>query len=143
MQKLLIALIACLLIFSACARKRAEIVVPSGDSVVIDAKNIAPGEAKFFRYDFRGREIRFIAGRTETGSFVTVFDACATCYVNKKGFRAEPGCVVCNDCGSARFKLSEMEKGLGNCVPIALPHRALGDNIIISLGDLQAGWKWF
>jgi uncharacterized membrane protein len=143
MQKLLIALIACLFMFSACGQKeKGEIVVPSGDSVVIDARDIAPGEAKFFRYDFRGREIRFIAGRTEAGSFVTKFDACATCYVSKKGYRAEPGCVVCNDCGS-RFKLDEMEKGLGNCVPINLPHRALGDKITISLADLQAGWKWF
>lgn len=143
MQKLLIVFTVCLFIFSACAqREKAEIVVPSGDSVAIDGKGIAPGEAKFFRYDFRGREIRFIAGRTEAGSFVTAFDACATCYVNKKGYRGEPGCVVCNECGS-RFKLSEMEKGLGNCVPVNLPHHALGDKIIISLGDLQAGWKWF
>ncbi len=143
MQRLLIAFIACLFIFSACAQgEKAEIVVPSGDSVVIDGKAMAPGEARFFRYGFRGREIRFIAGRTEAGSFVTAFDACATCYVNKKGYREEPGCVVCNECGS-RFKLSEMEKGLGNCVPVNLPHRLEGDRIIISLGDLQAGWKWF
>jgi uncharacterized membrane protein len=143
MRKLLIAFIACLFMFSACAqREKGEIVVPSGDSVVIDGRDIAPGEAKFFRYDFRGREIRFIAGRTEAGSFVTKFDACATCYVSKKGYHAEPGCVICNDCGS-RFKLDEMEKGLGNCVPINLPHRALDDKVVISLADLQAGWKWF
>ncbi len=143
MKKLLFALIACVIALSACSqREKAETVIPSGDSVVINGKTIGPGEAKFFKYECRGREIRFIVGRTDTGAFITAFDACATCYVYKKGYRAEPGCVVCNECGS-RFKLNEMEKGLGNCVPISLPHQAVGDRITVSLGDLQAGWKWF
>ena len=143
MHKLLFMFIACALIFSACSmREKAEPVVPSGDSVVIDGASIRPGEAKFFEYKFRGKEIRFIVGRTGTGAFVTAFDACATCYVYKKGYRAEPGCVVCNECGS-RFRLSEMEKGLGNCVPIALPHTAQGDTVSIKLSDIQGGYRWF
>ncbi len=143
MHKLFLMLIACALVFSACSlREKAEPVIPSGDSVVVNGASIRPGEAKFFEYKFRGKEIRFIVGRTDTGAFVTAFDACATCYVYKKGYRAEPGCVVCNECGS-RFRLGEMEKGLGNCVPIALPHTAQGDKVTVNLGDLQAGYKYF
>ena len=143
MQKLIFTIIACTLVFSACSRReKAEPVIPSGNTVVINGASIKPGEAKFFEYKFRGKEIRFIVGRTDTGAFVTAFDACATCYVYKKGYRAEPGCVICNECGS-RFRLGEMEKGLGNCVPIALPHAVQGDSVFIRLSDIEDGYRWF
>ncbi len=36
-----------------------------------------------------------------------------------------------------------MEKGLGNCVPIALPHTAQGDSVFIKLSDIEGGYRWF
>jgi len=93
-------------------------------------------------YDHDGKQVVFMVAKTRSGDIKTAFDACITCYPHRQGYRADPGCVVCRYCGTS-FQIDDLDKGIGNCIPIAVPHDISGQNVIIRQSDIEAGSRWF
>jgi len=127
----------------ACSGKpKGEPIAPKDGVFSIDAKSIGAGDVRFFSYSSGGKDIVFFVARSDTGVIKAAFDACVTCYPNKKGYRQEGDSVVCIFCGN-RFRLEELNKGIGNCIPIALNFRLTGDTVLIDQTEVMAGSSWF
>jgi len=139
----MLILAASIILLNGCAKSgKAERLTASGGVVQIDAGQIPAGGLKFFSYLAGGKEVLFFVVRTEGGEYKAALDACETCYTNRMGYRAEPGCVVCGYCGN-RFSFNTMDNGLGGCRPIKLVTRRDGGRLLIDERELQDGAKWF
>ncbi len=112
-----------------------------GDSAVIDTSDLTPGEPLFLSHRYEGKCINFFIIKLE-GRVMSFFDACETCYLQKKGFSHEPGYVTCRACG-ASFPVEDIETGVGSCYPIKLAGRTEGHYYIIELKDLRAHARKF
>lgn len=137
----LCAVAALLLFFSllgaACTSEQkysAPTVV--GSSVVIDVSTLQPETPHFFTYRYDGKNINFFVLRMGDG-VQSYFDACASCYPHKLGYKCENGSVVCRNCGQ-RFSIHKLEKGLGGCYPIKLEGRVESNKYLIPLASLEA-----
>jgi uncharacterized membrane protein len=135
------AAVATLLFFSllvaACTSQQkypAPTVV--GSSVVIDVSSLQPETPRFFTYRYDGKNINFFVLRMDNG-VQSYFDACASCYSHKRGYKCEDGTVVCGNCGE-RFSIHKLEKGLGGCYPIKLEGRLENNKYLISRASLEA-----
>ena len=138
-----VAIFSLSLLITACGEKsKGEPVTPSGDVFTFDLRKIGKNEVKFFYYVYKDRAIKFLVARSESGEVKTAFDACITCYPHKMGYRQEKDCVVCIFCNTA-FRIGVLDQGVGNCVPIKIPHSIEGDTLRISLKEIEEGYKWF
>ena len=145
MKKILAAIFLALILVSlfACERKpRGVELAPREGKFIINTAGFEKGTVRFYSHHFGGKDIVFLVARSEDGGFKTAFDACITCYPHRMGYRAEKGCVVCIYCNTA-FRIDSLDTGVGNCVPIKIPSRVEGNNLIISQGDVEAGAEWF
>jgi uncharacterized membrane protein len=103
--------------------------------VVIDTGTLGNEKPVFFTFPYHGRKINFFVFRT--GEKVLSFlDACASCYSSKLGYRAGDGSVTCRKC-DLRYSLSNIEKGFGNCFPIAIEGYLKGREYRIPVSRLQ------
>ena len=140
---LFIFLIASIPSLYGCSKSTpTKLVSAHGDTVTIDAAGIENGGLKFFSYNVGPRSVRFFLVRTESGKLKAALDACATCYINKMGYHADAGCVVCGYCGN-RFDFDEMDKGVGGCYPIMLKSRIDGGRVVLDKKELEEAVKWF
>ena len=147
LQRAVAALIlaALLAIFNvqACSLKPKGERVSARDGVVsIDGKQVGSGAVRVFRYPAAGKEVVFFVARSRSGEIRTAFDACVTCFPNHMGYRQEGDCLVCIFCNTS-FRMDELDKGKGNCVPIKINNRLEGDRVLIDQKDLEAGSAWF
>ena len=137
------AISALLAILCSCsAPPKGQLVLARDGVVSIDTRALARGQARFYHYNKDGKDIVFFVARPDTGEVKVAFDACVTCYPNKKGYRLEAGSVVCIHCGTA-FKIDELDVGKGNCIPIKIRHTTRGDTVLIDQKDIEAGACWF
>jgi uncharacterized membrane protein len=128
---------------SGCAGKpKGEGLAPRDGVFRVDARTIGAGEVKFFHYRSGGKYVVFLVARSDSGDIKAAFDACMTCYPHRMGYRQDGDSVVCNFCGN-RFRLEELNKGIGNCVPISINYRMEGSDVIIDQNDIMAGSAWF
>ena len=137
------ALLVAALSVSACGREpKGEPVTPKDGVFAIDEHGVAPGQVRFYRYDTGGKSIVFFVARGSGGGIRTAFDACRSCYPKKLGYRAGDGSVTCVACGMV-FKLDELEKGEGGCVPVSLPSNVSGGRVVIEQKDVESGAPFF
>ena len=108
----------------------------SGRDAVIDVSQLNPEVPKFFTYRYQGRNISFFVINMD-GRVVSFFDACASCYKHKQGYRTEGSGVTCRYC-NMQFSIYTLEKGLGGCYPIKLEGRRENGTYLIPLNVLQA-----
>jgi uncharacterized membrane protein len=130
---------------SGCTRGRAKYpeVRALDGTVSIVTEDLAAGSARFFTFrDHSGRTADFFVYRESGGAARAALDACRTCARWKKGYRPEGGRMVCIYCGM-RFDIDTLSKGIGSCVPIALPASQAGERIHIAAEGLEEGVRYF
>jgi uncharacterized membrane protein len=94
-------------------------------------------------YTQGGRQINFFVRTDAKGTVSSNFDACYTCYKQKKGYRQERPDLICNEC-RMKFGLSdETWETKGGCDPILLKSTIEGDNLIIEVAVIEKGRKLF
>jgi uncharacterized membrane protein len=130
---------------SGCARGRAkypEVRALEG-TVSIVTEDLAAGSARFFTFrDHSGKTADFFVYRESGGTARAALDACRTCARWKKGYRLEGGTMVCIYCGM-QYDIDTLAKGIGSCVPIALPVTPAGDRLQIAAEALEEGLRYF
>lgn len=120
-----------------------EKVKPSGSVVTIATAKLTDGKVRYFKYKDGGKEIAFLAVKAPDGSIKTAFDACDTCYKEKKGYEQQGDKLNCKNCNQ-KFAINRLGPTTsGGCNPGYLPHQLNGNTISIQISDLKAGTKYF
>ena len=121
-----------------------ERVAPDRTGTVrISVASLGPQEVRFFRFlNASNQEVKFFVGRDGAGHLQVAFDANEQCAKNKRGFRHDGEWVVCNKCDKA-FRLSEVNRGGGGCLPVPLRFREDGGELLLSEADVLQGWRLF
>jgi len=116
---------------------------PRAGVVTIEFSGISPESGFFHTYRSNsGKKVDFFVYRESSGVPHAVLDACRTCYRWKKGYLLDGKEVVCIKC-DLRFKLDTLAQGTSSCVPIALKTELRTDTLIIPVGELEAGVRFF
>lgn len=131
----LLLLLGMLVLTLGCS-KQPEYTPPplQEQSVVIPLASLKPGELMFYTYEDKGRKISFFVF-SHDGAVHSFFDACDSCYPEKKGYRAEQGAIVCRACGE-RYRIENIKDGFGSCFPVRLPGETVGDSYRIAVGSI-------
>jgi uncharacterized membrane protein len=140
-----IVVLSGLVVVSGCSKKLAQYQdAPVHDNkIIILLRDVRDGKAHFFMYTRGGRQINFFVRTDAQGTVSSYFDACYTCYKQKKGYRQEGPDLICNECGM-KFGLSdETWEAKGGCDPILLKSAIEGDNLIIETAVIEKGMKLF
>jgi uncharacterized membrane protein len=130
---------------AGCARGRAKYpeVRALDGKVSVVTEDLAAGGARFFTFrDHSGRTADFFVYRESGGATRAALDACRTCARWRKGYRLEGGKMVCIYCGM-HYDIDTLAKGIGSCVPIALPVSPAGDRLHIAAEGLEEGLRYF
>jgi uncharacterized membrane protein len=131
-----LSLTSLFLMMAACSRQ--PVYPPpslSGRDVVIDVSMLKPEIPQFYTYRYNGKNISFFVLKLNE-RVVSFFDACASCYPHKRGYKYDDGSMVCRAC-NMRFSVYKLEKGLGGCYPIRLQGRTENGKYLISLALLE------
>ena len=107
-----------------------------GTNIVIDPSTLEPDVPKFYSYSYQDKNVNFFVIKID-GKVSSFFDACASCYAQKKGYRCEDGAVVCRYCGM-KFPIYKLEKGLGSCFPIKIEGRMENGKYLIPVVVLES-----
>ncbi len=130
-------LITLSLLFVSCSRQPrypAPAIEGSNAAIVVTAlKDEIP---QFYTYQYQGRSISFFILKVND-NVSSFFDACASCYPHKQGYKCEDGFVVCRYC-NVTFPLHKLEKGIGGCYPIRLEGRIENGRYLIPLAAIEA-----
>lgn len=135
---LLLSAFATLLI--SCSRQPKYDAPPiSGNEIVIDIPSLPLETPRFYTYPVKNRKVSFFLLKLNNGVFA-FFDACVSCYPQKRGYAYKDGRVTCRACNMS-FSIYKLEKGLGGCFPIKIHGEVRGTNyhIPISLVEQNAG----
>lgn len=135
-------IIVFLLFISGCSSS-SQVTKNSQESIKISMEDIST-QAKFFKENVDGKDIKFFAIKDEQGNVKVAFDACDVCG-GLKGYHQEAEDMVCNNCGR-HFKISQLGStnvNGGGCWPSYLRHKEENGNIIITTNDISKGGKFF
>jgi len=126
-----------LIIFSSCSQQPAYPAPEQiGADVVIDVASFRPEIPAFYTFRYENRPISFFV--LKSGDKVLSFlDACASCYLHKRGYEYKDNVATCRYCGM-RFPVSKLEKGLGSCYPIRIEGRIENGKYRIPVATLEA-----
>jgi len=120
-----------------------EKVKVSGGVVTLPTAKLADGKARFYKYEDGGKEITFFAVKAADGSYQAAFDACDSCYRNKKGYEQMGDKMNCKNCNQ-KFAINRLgPNATGGCNPGYLPHQLSGSAITITASDLKSGARYF
>ncbi len=113
------------------------------DKLTVAMTKLAPGTANFFCYrNEAGDHLRFVLARDESGQVHSILDGCRQCGKFHKGYATADGELICRVCGN-KYKLADVERGEGSCVPVALPSKQSQDHIEIKVADLKQASQQF
>jgi len=130
-------IITALLLCSACSRQPSyPPAAQLGANIVIDAASLDPETPKFYTHQYQGRNVSYFV-LTIHGNVLSFLDACASCYLHKRGYRYDSGKVTCRYCGM-KFSIYQLEKGLGGCYPIKIEGRMENGKYLIPIATLNA-----
>jgi uncharacterized membrane protein len=139
----LILLISAALFVTACGSNDPFTKLSPKDGVVnIPISKVNDGKAHYYTVNTGGKEIRFFVLKSNDGVIRAAFDACDVCFPEKKGYRQDGDYMICNNCGQ-RFHESRINEVKGGCNPSPLNRTTVGDNLVITLSDIQAGSVYF
>ncbi len=120
-----------------------EKVKASNGTITLPVAKLADGKARFYKYEYGGKQIAFFAVKAPDGSIRTAFDACDVCYRSQKGYEQQGDKMNCNNCNQ-KFAINRLgPSASGGCNPGYLPHQQNGGTISIKAGDLKDGAKYF
>lgn len=111
--------------------------------VHIDVADLDRGQVRFYRYlNAANQEVEFFVGRDPGGTVQVAFDASENHFKRRRGYSLQDGWIVDNQCGSS-FRLSAINSGGRGCSPIPLPHRTVGNEVLITEPEVLKGWRLF
>jgi uncharacterized membrane protein len=145
MRKNVYILLCLFFAVAGCSNLPAEHTVVSvrNSEIRLPIRDIRDGKVHFFTYKKDGKRINFFVRTDGKDNLSAYFDACYTCYKNKKGYREEGSDLVCNEC-NLKFRLAEEHWDTSHgCCPIAVRSRIEGSELIIAAKDLEKGEKLF
>ena len=115
----------------------------TGSDVSLLAATFADGAARFYRYTtVAGREVKFFVMKSSDGVLRAAFDACDTCYRERKGYRQQGDVMVCNNCGRT-FRSVDINVLQGGCNPAPLERTLAGDQLVLKAASLELGTTYF
>ena len=118
-------------------------IAPVGADLSLPLSTFADGAARFYRYTTAaGREVRFFVMKSSDGVVRAAFDACDTCYRDKRGYHQQGDVMVCNKC-SRTFPSNEINVLRGGCNPSPLERTVAGDQVVLKAADLERGALYF
>lgn len=125
-----------LLFLISCSRQPVYPIPAIEDTdIVIDAGTLEPDIPKFYTYHHRNKNINFFVIKIN-GKILPFLDACKNCYPAKLGYRFDSGYIICKKC-SVRYSVSEVEKGLGGCLPVRISGHLKDSKYLIPVSVLQ------
>jgi len=77
---------------AGCSLGKHEQVKIEGGAVTIPLAKLAEGKAKFYKTTYNGKDIVFFTVKTSEGTYRTAFDACDSCYKDRKGYEQRSQC---------------------------------------------------
>lgn len=114
-----------------------------GADVSLPAATFADGVARFYRHTTAsGREVRFFVMKSSDGVIRAAFDACDTCFRERKGYHQRGDVMVCNNCGRA-FRSVDINVLQGGCNPAPLERSVIGDQLVVRAASLELGATYF
>ena len=135
-------LIGAVSVFAFSFGKYEKVKVSSG-VVTIPVAKLADGKAHFYKFVDGGKEIAFFAVKAPDGSYKTAFDACDSCYRERKGYEQQGDKLNCKNCNK-KFLISRLGPNVtGGCNPGYLPHQLNGSAISLNASDLKGGASYF
>lgn len=125
------------MVSASCSRQPSYTSPPlAGTNAVIDLSGLKLEVPQFYTYNYHNKPISFFVVKLND-KVLAFFDACASCYPHKQGYRYEDGCVTCRQC-SMRFPLYKLEKGFGGCYPIKIEGRVENGKYLIPVAMIEA-----
>lgn len=141
MKKILILILASIFLTGFFGGKYKKVKDNNG-VIAIPINELKDGNAQFYKYTFKDKEIKFFIIRTNDGSIRTAFDACDVCYPAKKGYSQQGDFMICNNCGM-RFHQSKIGIFKGGCNPSPLKSEIRAGNILITVQELSTHYNYF
>jgi uncharacterized membrane protein len=111
-------------------------------NVTLDASDLAPGQAHFYRIEKDGVTIRFFLVRDGQDALHAALDACDVCWREGKGYKLERGVMVCVNCG-LKFPLSQIGRRRGGCNPHPVSFVAENTTVSLNAPELLSGARFF
>lgn len=118
-------------------------IAGAGSDVTLPVATFADGAARFYRYTTTaGREVRFFVMKSSDGVVRAAFDACDTCYRERKGYHQEGDVMVCNNC-RRMFRSVDINVLQGGCNPAPLERTVVGDQLVLTAASIELGAMYF
>lgn len=140
---LIITLALMSFLIAGCGNKvTGNTIVENEGQITIPLSDIST-QARFYKYNYNGVNIKYFAVLGSDGKPRTAFDACDVCG-GLQGYEQQGSDIACSKCGRV-FRidgLGTQNKGYG-CWPSYLPHEVQGDNILIKISDIKNSRKRF
>lgn len=119
-----------------------ETVEAEGPWVDIPKADVAGGEARYYRFEQDGKEIKFFVVTDRAGQVRAALDACDVCWAEGKGYSQSGEFMICNNCGQ-RFHITRINEVKGGCNPAPLHRTFTDDSLRLSVAELVAGAPYF
>jgi hypothetical protein len=110
--------------------------------VEIPVAQVSDGQAHFYTYESGGTKVNYFVLQSPDGTIRAAFNACDVCYPYKKGYHQDGNYMQCNNCGR-RFRSDQINVLEGGCNPAPLKRKVVGDQLVITTTDLEAGANYF
>lgn len=118
-------------------------IAGAGSDVTLPVATFADGAARFYRYTTTaGREVRFFVMKSSDGVVRAAFDACDTCYRERKGYHQQGDVMVCNNCRRT-FRSVDINVLQGGCNPAPLERTVVGDQLVLTAASIELGAMYF
>jgi uncharacterized membrane protein len=121
---------------------RYEAIEARDGLVMIPISEVNDGDAHYYSFEAKGREIRFFVLKSADGVIRAAFDACDVCYKERKGYDRAGETVVCNNCGQS-FHSTMINEVKGGCNPAPLARKAEDGTLFIRASDIEQGARYF
>jgi uncharacterized membrane protein len=141
---LLILIIICFLSSGAFAffGGKFKTLEPSEGQLSIPVNSVSDGKAHYFTVKAGdGIHVNFFVVMSSDGVIRAAVDACDVCYRSGKGYIQEGESMVCTNCGR-HFALNKINEVKGGCNPGPLERSIEGDNLVISMKEINAN-SWY
>jgi uncharacterized membrane protein len=127
----------------ASSQEIATEVGGTGGDVSLPVATFADGAARFYRYTTAaGREVKFFVMKSSDGVVRAAFDACDTCYRERKGYHQQGDVMVCRNCGRT-FRSVDINVLQGGCNPAPLERAIAGDQLVLKATSIELGAMYF
>ena len=115
---------------------------PVEGQILIPVNSVNDGKAHYFKVKAEdGIYVDFFVVKSQDGIIRAAVDACDVCYRSGKGYIQDGDVMICTNCGR-RFALNKINEIKGGCNPAPLERVINGDNLIISMEQINAN-SWY